>query len=92
MHRRPSSPLTSSMRTYHSNNGPLPQFPSHPKPIGGGSGSSSRPGLGLGLGLSNNLNDDVWSFVGESKSLKHEREEDSSLILKITACISTYPD
>lgn len=48
---KPSSPLTGSRRTYHSNNGPLPQFPSHPKPIGGGGGSSSGPGLGLGLGL-----------------------------------------
>ncbi|ONI24867.1 hypothetical protein PRUPE_2G266500 [Prunus persica] len=48
---KPSSPLTSSRRTYHSNNGPLPQFPSHPKPVVGGGGSSSGPGLGLGLGL-----------------------------------------
>ncbi|TQD74537.1 hypothetical protein C1H46_039940 [Malus baccata] len=47
----PSPPLLSSARrSYHSNNGPPPQFPSHSKTVrGGGVGRYSRPGVGLGM-------------------------------------------
>ncbi|KAM1069787.1 hypothetical protein ACFX13_001705 [Malus domestica] len=53
---KPSSPspppFSTARRSYHSTNGPPPQFPSHPKPVpGGGGGSYSGPGLGYGLGM-----------------------------------------
>ncbi|TQD98602.1 hypothetical protein C1H46_015850 [Malus baccata] len=51
---KPSSPsppsLSSARRSYHSSNGPPPQFPSHPKTVpGGGVGRYSGPGMGLGM-------------------------------------------
>ncbi|KAM1029127.1 uncharacterized protein LOC126629188 [Malus sylvestris] len=47
--RSPPS-LSSARRSYHSSNGPPPQFPSHPKTVpGGGVGRYSGPGMGLGM-------------------------------------------
>ncbi|KAB2596419.1 hypothetical protein D8674_031869 [Pyrus ussuriensis x Pyrus communis] len=51
---KPSSPspppLSSARRSYHSSNGPPPQFPSHPQTVpGGGVGRYSGPGVGLGM-------------------------------------------